>query len=270
LRRLLPDAVACTRIEADLARPETLHAAVRRSQPDVVFNCGAYNAVDQAESDPAGVFAVNALGVRELALACRAAGATLVHYSTNYVFGQDESRRVPYEATDLPGPVSAYGISKLAGEHFARALCPDHLVIRTCGLFGFLDRPSAPWNFIEKLLARARRGERLRVVNDQVCTPTPVDDLAQASLELWRAGARGLVHFTAQGACTWHEFACAALRLAKVDAHVEAVTSDAFAAPAQRPRYSVMACGSYDALGLTPRTTWQTGLERYFNSARTS
>lgn len=263
MRRLLPDALVWTRQQADLARPEPLRAVIEAAKPEVVINCAAYNAVDQAEKDVQGAFTVNALAIRELALACRAIDATLVHVSTNYVFGQDEARRVPYEETDAPGPISAYGISKLAGECFAQSLCPKHLVIRTAGLFGFPERGSQPANFVEKLLERARRGDKLRVVNDQELTPTSSADLAQAIVDLLRAGATGLYHFTNSGACTWHQFACEALRLAGMNVEVEPVTSAAFAAPARRPRYSVLSCFKYDAHGLPTPRLWQDALGKY-------
>lgn len=263
LRRLLPDAIGWTRQQADLARPELLRAVVEAAKPAVVINCAAYNAVDQAEKDVQAAFTVNALAIRELALACRTVDATLVHVSTNYVFGQDESRRVPYEETDAPGPISAYGISKLAGEHFAQSFCPKHLVVRTAGLFGFPERGDQPANFVEKLLERAKRGDKLCVVNDQELTPTSAADLAEAMVNLLRAGATGLYHFTNAGACAWHQFACEALRLAGVNVEVEAVTSAAFAAPARRPLYSVLACAKYDRHGFSGRRSWQAALAEY-------
>jgi len=263
-RRLLPDAIACTREQADLANAESLRAFVQAAKPAIVLNCGAYNAVDRAESDVPGAFAVNAFGVRDLALACRDVGAVVVHFSTNYIFGQDDERRVPYCESDAPGPTSAYGVSKLAGEQFALSISPKNLVIRTCGLFGVTDRGGVPWNFIEKLLDRAERGEKLRVVNDQELTPTAVDDLAAATLNLLQAGATGLYHFTNAGACTWHEFACEALRQAGLNVDVESVTSDAFNAPARRPRYSVLDCSAYERRCGAARATWQEALARYF------
>lgn len=262
LRHLLPDAVACTREHADLARPDTLRGFLRLTRPAIVYNCAAYNAVDRAESDLAAAFTVNAFAVRELALGCADVGATLVHFSTNYVFGQDESRRTPYQETDLPGPISVYGVSKLAGEHLALATWCKSLVIRTCGLFGVAQR-NGPANFVEKLLERARRGEKLRVVNDQICTPTWTADLADASVRLVQAGAVGLYHFTNAGACTWHEFACNAVRLAGLNITIEPVTSDTFAAPARRPGYSVLACDRVERHGLGPRRTWQEALAGY-------
>src|SRR5262249_39753066 len=126
--------VTClTRGQADLTRPETLRAALEELRPQVVINCAAYNLVDKAESDPKTAFAVNALGVRQLAILCRDLDCTLVHFSSDYVFGLDETRRAPYAETDAPGPISVYGQSKLAGEDSVRAVCPRHLLIRTCG-----------------------------------------------------------------------------------------------------------------------------------------
>src|SRR5437868_6709649 len=134
--RLGGHVTALTRAEADLTRPETLQATLTALRPQVVINCAAYNFVDQAEAEPEAAFAVNAWGVRELARACRAAGCRLVHFSTDYVFGLDAIRTEPFTEGDAPGPLGVYGLSKLAGEYLVRSALPDHLVIRTCGLYG--------------------------------------------------------------------------------------------------------------------------------------
>ena len=259
----LHDAVALARSDFDLADCETVKDRLLALQPDLVLNCAAYNAVDDAERDVAGAFAVNAFGVRALAQACAELGATLVHYSTNYVFGQDDTRRQPYRETDLPGPVSAYGVSKLAGEALVQAYCPRHFVIRTAGVFGTYTHRGKPANFIQKMVARASRGGALRVVNDQVCTPTTVWDLADATLRLVGAKAYGLYHLTSNGACTWHELALTAVRQAGLQTPVAAVTSAELAAPARRPSYSVLACDAYDRFGFPPRPTWQEALAEY-------
>jgi dTDP-4-dehydrorhamnose reductase len=264
----LPHAVACSRAEMDLAQVGTLRARLVALEPNLVLNCASYNAVDDAERDVAHAFAVNAFGVLELARACRELDATLVHYSTNYVFGRDETRREPYGERDVPGPISVYGGSKMAGEDLVRAYCPRHFVIRTCGLFGTRNRAGRPANFIQRLLERAQRGERLRIVNDQVCTPTAVWDLADATLRLLDTNSYGLYHLTSAGECTWHEFALAALRQARVDVPVEAVTSAQLAAPARRPLYSVLACAAYDRFGFGTRPTWQQALAEYQTRGR--
>ena len=140
--------------------------------PDVVVNCAAYNFVDKAESEPDAAFAVNAWGVRDLARVCRDLDCVLVHFSTDYVFGLDSGRARPYAETDAPGPVSVYGLSKLAGEYLVRALCPRHFVIRTCGLYGVWGSGGKGGNFVETMLRVAGQGKPLRVVDDQICTPS--------------------------------------------------------------------------------------------------
>jgi dTDP-4-dehydrorhamnose reductase len=251
----------------DLADVGSVRERVIALAPELVLNCAAYNTVDDAERDFAGAFAVNAFGVCELARACRELGATLVHFSTNYVFGRDENRRQPYKESDAPGPQGVYAVSKLAGEELVRAYCPRLFVIRVCGLYGTRTRGGQPANFIQRLIARARRGEKLRVVNDQVGTPTPVWDVAEATLRLLETQQYGLYHYTAAGECSWHEFAVAALRHAGLSVPVAAVTTGDFAAPAARPAYSVLDCSAYDRFGFSPRTTWQEGLNAHAHRA---
>jgi dTDP-4-dehydrorhamnose reductase len=263
----LPDAVACPRHMLDLAEAGSVRQKLIALAPELVLNCAAYNAVDDAERDFAGAFAVNAFGVAGLARACHELGATLVHFSTNYVFGRDEARRQPYREADAPGPQGVYAVSKLAGEELVRAYCPAHFIIRVCGLFGTRTRGGQPANFIQRMAARARRGEPVRVVNDQVCTPTPVWDVAAATLRLLETQAYGLYHFTSAGECTWHEFAQAALRQQGLDVAVEPVSTRQLAAPASRPAYSVLDCTAYDRFGFGPRATWQESLRACGQSA---
>ncbi len=232
-------------------------------RPDAVFNCAAYNFVDRAENEPDAAFAVNAWGVRHLASVCRDLNCVLVHFSTNYVFGLDDQRRTPYIETDRPGPISVYGMSKLAGEYFVRATCPKHFVIRTAGLFGVRAGGGKGTNFVELMLRLAREGKPIRVVADQVCTPTSTMDLAQATIALTQTGRYGLYHLTNSGACSWHEFAQAIFELAGVRANLSAVTSEEFGAPAKRPRYSVMANAAYHALGFPEARPWREALMDY-------
>src|SRR5262245_5275780 len=219
-RRLGARAVSLSHPQADITEPRAVRNALARLGPAVVFNCAAYNDVDRAEFEPETAFAVNAVGVRDLATACTEHGAVLVHFSTNYVFGLDAARRTPYAETDAPGPVSVYGASKLAGEYFARTASPRHYVLRTCGLYGDSD-----FNFVAKILKLGRAGKPLRVVNDRVCTPTSVADLADAALALVQTGAFGLYHVTNAGACSWHEFAQAILEEAGLAETVQAISS---------------------------------------------
>jgi dTDP-4-dehydrorhamnose reductase len=266
--RLPGEVVPLARDRADLARPETLRAALDELRPDVVVNCAAYNFVDRAETEPQAAFAVNAFGVRDLALLCRERGCALVHFSTDYVFGLDEGRRTPWAESDAPGPVSVYGLGKLAGEYFVRALCPRHVVVRTCGLYGIWGSGGKGSNFVETMLRVAGQGKPLRVVADQVCTPSCTADVASATVELLRTGRHGLFHVTNAGSCTWYEFACAIFQQTGVAADIAPITSAEYGAPARRPAYSVLEPAACRALGLAPLRPWREALAAYLEERK--
>jgi dTDP-4-dehydrorhamnose reductase len=260
--RLAGEVHALPRDRLDLTQPEAVQATLQGLRPDVVVNCAAYNFVDRAESEPEAAFAVNAWGVRALARACGDLGCTLVHFSTDYVFGLDEGRAVPYRETDAPGPVSVYGLSKLAGEYLVRALCPRHLVIRTCGLYGVWGSGGKGGNFVETMLRLAGQGKPLRVVADQVCTPSYTADVAAATADLVAAGRQGLCHLTNAGACSWHDFAAAIFELAGVPADLTPIRSAEYGAAARRPRYSVLAPTG------APLRPWREALAAYLQERR--
>jgi len=231
---------ALTRADADLAVPGQVSALMQKLKPRMVINCSAYNLVDQAEVTPETSFAVNAFGVRELALACREANATLVHFSTDYVFGLDEKRQTPYGESDAPGPVSSYGLSKLTGEYFVRSQCPSHYVIRTCGLYGRHGAGGKGTNFVETMLKLAAAGKTIRVVNDQTLTPTSALDVASATIQMLNSPRHGLYHLTNSGECSWYEFARTIFELAGVKADLQPTTSAEYGSKARRPAYSVL------------------------------
>jgi dTDP-4-dehydrorhamnose reductase len=263
--RLPGEVVAWTREQADLTCPVELRAALEALRPDIVVNCAAYNLVDRAESDPMAAFAVNVWGVRDLALACRDLGCVLIHFSTDYVFGLDENHRTPLTETDAPGPISVYGMSKLAGEYLVRSLCPRHFVLRTCGLYGVWGSGGKGGNFVETMLRLAGQGKPLRVVADQTCTPTYTVDLAAATVSLTATGRFGLYHVTNSGCCSWYEFAEAIFERAGIKPDLTPISSRDFGAAARRPAYSVLSNGVYQALGLPPLRPWQEALTAYLD-----
>jgi dTDP-4-dehydrorhamnose reductase len=255
--RLPGEVVSLTRAQADLTRPDTLEAALTGLRPDVVVNCAAYNLVDRAEAEPEAAFAVNASGVRDLADLCRRLDCVLVHFSSDYVFGLDTERRTPYTVADTPRPVNIYGHSKMAGEYLVRDFCPRHLVIRTCGLYGVWGTGGKGGNFVETMLRLAGQGKPLRVVADQVCTPSYTADVATATANLVTTDRYGLHHLTNAGACSWYEFARAIFDLASVPADLSPITSYDYGAAARRPEYSVLApTGS-------PLRPWREALAAY-------
>ncbi len=266
--RLPGEVVPLTRADADLTRPGELRNLLERLRPDAVVNCAAYNFVDRAEDEPDAAFAVNSWAVRDLASACRDLGCLLVHFSTDYVFGLDAGRRGPYAEDDAPGPLSAYGMSKLCGEYLVRALCPRHLVVRTCGLYGVWGSGGKGGNFVETMLRLAREGRPLRVVSDQVCTPSYTADVAEGVAALLASGAGGLHHLTNAGGCSWHAFASMIFALEGVKADLTAVTSAEYGAKARRPAYSVLSGAASRGLGLPALRPWQEALAAYLTERR--
>jgi dTDP-4-dehydrorhamnose reductase len=255
--------VAATRADADFDTRGRLTECVRKHSPDVVVNCAAYNLVDKAESEPDAAFAVNAWAVRELAAACREANAKLVHIGTDYVFGLDAGRTTPYAEDDAPGPVSVYGLSKLAGEYLVRTLAPRHLVIRTCGLYGAWGSGGKGGNFVETMLRVAGQGKPLRVVNDQHCTPSYTKDVAAAIVGLIGRDANGLFHVVNGGATTWHDLAAEAFRLSGIRADLTPIPTSERTDAAQRPPYSVLATAKLAGAGVPPPRHWTEALAAY-------
>jgi dTDP-4-dehydrorhamnose reductase len=232
-------------------------------RPNFVINCAAYNFVDRAETERDAAFAVNAWAVRDLAIICRDLDCCLVQLSSDYVFGLDQTHRIPLTESDLPGPVSVYGLSKLAGEYLVRATSPKHFVIRTCGLYGIWGSGGKGGNFVETMLRLAEQGKPVRVVNDQRCMPSFTADIAAAAASLIETGRYGLYHLTNEGDCSWFEFANEIFRLAGKYVALTAITSAEFSAPAKRPAYSVLSNEKLRSVGVTPPRRWQDAIATY-------
>jgi dTDP-4-dehydrorhamnose reductase len=246
------------RAELDVTNGAAVSVVVERARPDVVFNATAYNKVDGAETEPAVALEANALAPRLLALAARQTRALLVHVSSDYVFDGTATR--PYREDDCPRPLGVYGVSKLTGELLVAASGCEHLIIRTSGLLGRGGSEQKGGSFVARILAQARTGQPLRVVADQVFAPTDARDLAAAAIGLVRAGARGLVHVTNAGTCSWHELAIAALELAGLEGPVEPIRAADLNLAARRPAYSVLDTSRYLSLGLPPMRPWREAL----------
>lgn len=250
------------RAELDVTDDAAVRALVARVRPEVVFNATAYNRVDAAESEPERAYAVNAEAPRSLALAARDVGALIVHVSTDYVFDGvfADGRRRPYREDDPARPLSVYGASKLEGERAVLGAGAEALVVRTSAVLGRGGSQQKGGSFVDRILAQARAGQPLRVVSDQLFAPTSALELAEALVELVRLGARGIVHVTGAGACSWHELAAAALRLAGLEQPIEAITAAELRLPARRPGYSVLDNARAQALGLKARRPWPDAL----------
>lgn len=253
--------VPLTHADLELTDRAQVTGTIRKYQPSLILNTAAYNRVDECEEFPERAFAINALAVRDLAVAAKAVGATLVHFSTDYVF--DGRQRHPYREVDQPGPLSVYATSKLGGEYFVRAVHERHFVIRTCGLYGLAGSRNKGGNFVETMLRLAKEGKEIRVVGDQVVTPTSAKELARKLRELVQTGAYGLYHITNRGECSWFGFAQAIFELSGIHPPLTETTSAAFGACAVRPAYSVLDNTNLRSLGLDDLRDWRAALKEY-------
>jgi dTDP-4-dehydrorhamnose reductase len=256
LRRVLHDQTLVLGIwpEFDLEKPEAERYIVE-AWPDVVIHAAAYTNVDQAEREPDRAMRINADGTRRVAQAAAEVGAKLVYLSTDYVF--DGRKRAPYEETDEPHPINAYGRSKLQGEREAFAHCPNTLVIRTSWLYGPTGK-----NFVRTILQLATEQPVLRVVADQRGCPTHAGDLAGALRRVLPLDLRGILHIAGAGDCTWHEFAREIVSLMGFSAQVEPITTDESRRPARRPAYSVLSCRRLNDAGVS-MPHWKEALSRF-------
>ena len=266
-RQLGDLAVGLDRPGFDLRLRDQVADRLRSLKPSAVINCAAFTQVDRAEHEADACFAVNATGVGNLASICESLDVPLLQVSTDYVFGTDKQRRTPYAEDDAPGPQGVYARSKLEGEQLA-AQWRKHFVVRTCGLYvASPDGPVRGRNFVDTMLVLSRERDALRIVDDQFCTPSYVPHVVRAMLFLLSTTAYGTYHVVNSGHATWREFAAELFRLADRQVRIEAITTQAYNAPAPRPLYSVLSTTKYHALSGRPELpTWQAGLAEYYRA----
>ena len=256
LLQVLPGDVRGVDIEEiDITSGESVRKVLLTLKPRVVVNAAAYTDVDGCETNRDLALAVNGTGVRHLAEVSSQIGACLVQVSTDYVF--DGSKNSPWVEDDPTGPLSMYGISKMAGEENAR-VNPDHLVVRTQWLYGLHGK-----NFVETMLRLAGEKDELAVVDDQVGSPTWTMDLSLAIRALLEKGCRGTYHAANADACSWNDFARAIFADAGLSVTVKPMTTAELGRPAPRPLYSVLDCGKLTRdTGFQPQT-WRGALRQY-------
>jgi dTDP-4-dehydrorhamnose reductase len=263
-RQLGGQAIGLRRADLNLCESERVIAVLRELKPYAVINAAAFTAVDRAEQEPDVCRAINSSTVAVLASACRELDCKLVQVSTDYVFGGDRVRATPYRETDEPSPLSIYAHSKLEGEmHTAK--WDKHFIVRTCGLYGRRTAPSQR-HFVDTMLQLGRDRDRLRIVNDQRCTPTAISEFVRGILFLLSSEAFGTYHLVNRGETTWYDFAVEIFRLAKIPVRVDPISSAEFAALAARPTYSVLDTTKYHALGGPQMDAWQDALASYLTA----
>lgn len=218
--------------ELDITSVDKVMELVGEVKPYAIINCAAYTAVEACEKEEDLAFRINAIGARNLGIAAEAVGAKLMHISTDYVFAGNGTR--PYRETDPTGPQGAYGRTKLAGEEFVKEFSSRHFIIRTAWLYG--DGK----NFVRTMLRLAETNDKVRVVRDQVGSPTSASELAKAIAYLLPTDNYGLFHGTCEGDCSWAQFTEEIFRLAGKSTIVEGITSEEYGAAVKRPAYSIL------------------------------
>ncbi len=257
--------IAVGRGQIDLSQPDKMRWSIEEIQPQLIINAAAYTAVDKAESEPELAKTINATAPGIIAQVAQKLGAFLIHVSTDYVF--DGSQSFPYRETDKTNPLGVYGQTKLAGEQAIRLNCENHLIIRTAWVYGSKGKS----NFVKTMLKLGAEREEIRVVADQIGSPTWARDLASAiaiTIPQLTPEIAGTYHYTNSGVASWHDFAVAIFEEAKgikyplkIERVIPITTAD-YPTPAERPAYSVLACEKISKVLETPRPHWRQALRK--------
>jgi dTDP-4-dehydrorhamnose reductase len=247
--------------EVDIEDGAGLAAFLDALRPAVLINCTAFHNVDECERRPERAFAVNALAVDRAAQLCAAANIAFATISTDYVFDGTLGRA--YTEADAPNPLSAYGISKLAGELLVRRHGPAHFIFRLSGVYNAAGTSNKGYTFIEKVLQQAERGEPVRIVRNMTFSPTFAPHAARAIRDAIDARAYGTHHVTNAGAVTWYDFAAAAFARTGLTPSLEALTYDNYGSTVRRPLFSPLESTTMAVAGIAPPPRWEVGLEEF-------
>lgn len=252
--------VAPSHEELEITNEAAFSQTLDAVSPNVVINCAAFHNVDRCEDEPMRAFEINAVAVDAMAAVSAQRDVAFVTFSTDYVFSGETIS--PYSEDAAPNPISVYGTSKLAGELLVRRRNSDALIVRTCGVYGLRPSVSKGYTFVDRIIAQAKAGEKIRVVDDVVASPTYAGHLAEALKSLVEQKRRGLYHLVNRGAVSWHGFAKHALAAAGIDHPIEGVPQSTWFTKARRPRYSALTSNRLESLGIEI-PDWRTGIEAY-------
>jgi len=255
--------------DVEISAIDSVTAALRELKPDLIVNTAAMHHVERCERDPKRALEINTSGPHNLAMVSQELGASLMQISTDYVF--DGAKGTPYEESDAPRPLNTYGITKLAGEHFVRSTLERHFILRTSALYGRHPcRGKGGLNFVDLMLKLGKERGKVRVVDSEKVTPTSTTELARQMVLIGRSGNFGLFHATAEGSCTWYDFAREIFSVAGLSAKVELADPGEFPAKVPRPTYSVLENAALKARAMNYFRPWQEGLLEYLDGARLS
>ena len=261
------DITGLTISDIDVCDRNICNDVLFRLKPNLIISTAAFHQVDVCEDEVAKAFEVNVGGLKNLAEIALSIDAALMHFSTDFVFGGYE-KSAPFTEDDCPSPVSVYGISKLAGEYVLRYMMKKYYLLRVCGLYGHAGSLGKGYNFVELMVRLANEGKDIKVVDDQILTPTSTKDIAEKLYELIQTEKYGLYHLTNSGSCSWYEFACEIFKQAGLAPNISPTTSDAFASKAKRPAYSVLDNKNLRAAGLADLRPWKESLADYIKERK--
>lgn len=255
-----------THADLDISSLEETRKVMTGVRPCVIVNTAAMHHVENCEKEPLRAYEVNALGARNLSIVARELEAKLVHVSTDYVF--DGSKKRPYVEGDPVAPLNVYGNTKLAGEVFIRGTAEKYFIVRTSALYGRNPcRAKGGMNFVDLMLKLSRERDELRVVDDEIVSPTSTSELATQILELSRTGHYGLYHATAEGSCSWYEFARTIFEITHTKVRLKIAGPNEFPAKVPRPKYSVLENQGLKKMGSNFLAPWQEGLISYLTAS---
>jgi dTDP-4-dehydrorhamnose reductase len=259
LKKLNIEHIGVSRKDFDLTDEEQTKSFILNHKPDVVIHCAAYTAVDKAEEERDLCYAVNVLGTRYIAQACKKIDAKMVYISTDYVF--DGEKEEPYEVTDTPNPINYYGLTKYLGEQEVQKNLDKFFIVRTSWVFGKNGN-----NFVKTMLKLGQERKEIKVVCDQVGSPTYTYDLAKLLWDMIQTDKYGIYHATNEGYCSWYEFACEIFKVAGMDdVKVIPIKSEEYLTKAVRPKYSKLSKDKLELKGFIRLPNWKDALKKYIN-----
>lgn len=245
----------------DIDKIQSVLGAIK---PDIVINTAAYHVVQEAESFPDKAFSINGTGTLNLAKVCNDINARFLHYSTDYVF--DGKKQKPYIESDCPNPLNVYATTKLAGEHFALNYCKQSYVVRVSGIYGKVPSRVKGGNFITTMIKLAKEKPEVRVVDDEILTPTPTSAIAKNTAALINTDKFGLYHMSCEGECSWYEFAKVIWETLQLQTPLLPAKVKDFPMVVKRPTYSVLENHNLKEAGINEMPEWREALVEFLQS----
>jgi len=250
-----------THSDIEITDIDNVNEVLSALKPELILNTAAYNLVAEAERHPDKAFLINSIGTWNLAKICQHLKIAFVHYSTDYVF--DGSKRKPYSEDDCPNPLNVYASTKLTGEYFARNYCDRSYVIRVSGIYGKVPCRGKGGNFITTMIKQAKEKKEVKVVDDEILTPTPTYSIAKNTAALIESGNFGLYHMTCEGEVSWYQFAKVIWETLGLDTPLYPASVKDFPLVVKRPFYSVLENKNLGKLGIDQMPQWKDALVKF-------